>query len=112
MCYGSESEQYKTQTRTFESTFDSVYRAAIEVAADQNWSIKSSNNEAGYFLAAPPRNMKVSSDEIIVTLSKDGGNVVVTVKNKLDQMPNREVVSKFLKELENRLIFNAPDSTG
>ena len=110
--YGSGTKAIKTQTRTFESTFDSVYRTAIEVAADQNWNIKNSNNDAGYFLAEIPGSMNVSSDEVNVTLSKDDGNVIITVKSKLGQESNREVISKYLAELENRLIFTAPDSTG
>lgn len=110
--YGSDSEANKTKTRTFESTFDTVYRAAIEVAAEQNWSIKNSNNDAGYFLAKTPGSVKVLSDEVTVTLSKDDDNVIVIVKSKLGQKPNLEVVSKYLTELENRLIFTAPDSTG
>lgn len=110
--YGSDSETNKTQTRTFESTFDTVYRTAMELAEEQNWNIKNSNNNTGYFLAETPGSIEVSSDEVTVTLSKDDGNVIVKVKSKLGQKPNREVVSKYLTELENRLIFTAPDSTG
>lgn len=110
--YGSDLESSKTQTRTFKSTFDTVYRTAIEVAEEQNWTIKNSNNDAGYFLAETPGSIQVSSDEVNVTLSKDGGNVIITVESKLGQKPNREVVSKYLTEVEKRLIFTAPDSTG
>lgn len=110
--YGSEAEANKTQIRSFDSTFDTVYRAAIEVASKQNWNIKNSNNDAGHFLAETPGSMKVSSDEVKVILSKDNGNVIIKVKSKSGQKLNREVVSKYLTELENRLIFRAPDSTG
>lgn len=101
--YGSDSEANKTQIRTFESTFDSVYRAAIQVAAEQNWSIKNSDKDAGYFMAETPGSMKVWSDEVNVTISEEDGGIKVTVKSNLGQKPNREVVSKYLTALEKRL---------
>lgn len=110
--YGSGSEAKKTHTRTFESTFDTVYRTAIEVAEEQNWNIKNSNNDAGYFLAEIPGSINVSRDEVSVTLSKDDGKVIVKVTSNLGKNSNREVISKYLSELEYRLIFKAPDSTG
>lgn len=101
--YGSDAEANKTQTRTFESTFDLVYRAAVQVAAEQNWSIKNSDKDAGYFLAETPGSMKVWSDEVNVTISEDEDHIKLTVKSNLGQKPNREVVSKFLTALEQRL---------
>jgi len=101
--YGSDAEANKTQTRTFESTFDSVYRAAVQVAAEQNWSIKNSDKDAGYFLAETPGSMKVWSDEVNVTISEEEDHIKLTVKSNLGQKPNREVVSKFLTALEQRL---------
>jgi hypothetical protein len=101
--YGSDADANKTQSRTFESTFDSVYRAAVQVAAEQNWSIKNSDKDAGYFLAETPGSMKVWSDEVNVTISEEADQITVTVKSNLGQKPNRELVSKYLTELENRL---------
>lgn len=101
--YGSDSEANKTQIRTFESTYDSVYRAAIQVAGEQNWSIKNSDNDAGYFMAETPGSMRVWSDEVNITISQEEGHIKVTVTSNLGQKPNREIVSKYLIALEERL---------
>ena len=101
--YGPDAKENKTQIRTFESTFDSVYRAAVQVAAEQNWSIKNSEKSAGYFMAETPRSMKAWSDEVNVTISEEKGLIKVTVKSNLGQKPNREVVSKYLTALEQRI---------
>lgn len=101
--YGSDAEANKTQTRTFKSTFDSVYRSAVQVAAEQNWSIKSSDKDAGYFMAETPGSMRVWSDEVNVTISEEDGHIKVTVKSNLGQKPNRDVVLKYLTALEIRL---------
>lgn len=101
--YGSNSDENKTQTQTFKATFDSVYRSAIQVAAEQNWSIKNSDKDAGYFMAETPGSLKVWSDEVNVTISEKQDQVVVTVKSKLGQKPNREIVTKYLTALKKRL---------
>lgn len=102
--FGADAEASKTQTRTFESSsFDSVYRAAVQVAAEQNWSIKNSDKDAGYFMAETPGSMRVWSDKVNVTMSEEDGQIIVTVKSNLGQKPNRDIVSKYLSALEIRL---------
>ena len=102
--FGADAEANKTQTLTFESSsFDSVYRAAVQVAAEQNWSIKNSDKDAGYFMAETPGSMRVWSDKVNVTMSEEDGQIIVTVKSNLGQKPNRDIVSKYLEALEIRL---------
>ncbi|XWN36278.1 MAG: hypothetical protein ROO71_09980 [Balneola sp.] len=102
--FGDDAEANKTQTRTFESSsFDSVYRAAVQVAASQNWSIKNSDKDAGYFSAETPGSMRAWSDEVNVTISEENDQIIVTVKSNLGQKPNRDIVSKYLIALETRL---------
>ncbi len=102
--YGADAEANKTQTRTFDSTYDSVYLAEVQVAAEQNWSIKNSDKDVGYFMAETPGGMRVWSDKVNVTILEVQGQIKVTVKSNLGQKPNRDLVQKYLIALETRLL--------
>ncbi|MEQ9309517.1 MAG: hypothetical protein RLN90_08690 [Balneolaceae bacterium] len=73
------------------------------MAAEQNWNIKNSDKDAGYFMAETPGSMRVWSDEVNITILEKEDHIKVTVKSNLGQNPNREVVLKYLTALEIRL---------
>jgi len=101
---GSNAEENKTQTILLDTTdYDAAFRQAVQVAASENWSVKTSDREAGFFRAQTPSKLSAWSDEVQVMLNQKGSTIRVMVKSNLGQESNREIVATYLSKLKRKI---------
>lgn len=101
--FSADAEENKTQILRVQADIMEVYRAAIQEAGVQRWTVISSDSEALFFTAEYSQTLRVWGDTVNVSLSESDGYVIIRVNSNLGQRPNREVVSKYLEALKNRL---------
>lgn len=97
--FGPEAEANKTQERTFEASYDEVYRTLIQTASLEEWEIKISDKDAGLIQGTTKQIMTRWSDDVSITLNSEEGSVVVVVRSKLGQKPNRTYIAGFLDKV-------------
>ena len=102
--FGEKADSSKTQVRIFNSTYEDVYKLAIQTAGERNWTIKHSDFKAGFFSAHYPQTLKNWDDQVNVSIHDNlNDSITITVKSNLGQSPNRKIVADFLNALEDKI---------
>jgi len=102
--YGPNAEANRTQFRVYTNSFEEVYRAVIQEAAENNrWEVITSDNIAGYIKVKYEQYGNTWGDTVNLTISELDGKIRLIAKSELGQEPNRNRVQDFLNSLNTRL---------
>jgi hypothetical protein len=92
--YSGRSE--KTQSRTYQDSFDRVYSVAAQVAVDLGWVITNTDQSLGLINATIPALSQREADEVDVRVMSTAAGVQVRVKSLQANELNRQHIATYL----------------
>jgi uncharacterized protein (DUF1499 family) len=70
------------QPQRFNQPFDKVFDAALSATRAMGWDLREANRDQGVIEAIAATRILKSKDDVTLTLTREGGDVVVNVRSK------------------------------